>query len=158
MVSMDTAPALASLAREGVTFRNSHSVYPTLTMPNAAALATGHYPGDTGVFGNAFLVPFAVRAANQSRVPQIENDGILGELDQEMGGSFIPQTTLLELARRAGYSTAAIGKHGPVLLQDHTARDGRTTIVIDDATGTPIGVPLAPEVAGAIKAAGLAPG
>ena len=158
MVSMDTAPALASLARDGVAFRNSHSVYPTLTMPNATALATGHYPGDTGVFGNAFLVPFAVQSANGSRVPQIENDAILGELDQKMGGSFIPQTTLLALARRAGYSTATIGKHGPVLVQDHTARDGRGTIVIDDATGTPIGIPLAPEVADAIKAAGLAAG
>jgi arylsulfatase A-like enzyme len=156
MVSMDTAPALASLAREGVTFRNSHSVYPTLTMPNATALATGYFPGDTGVFGNAFLVPFAVKSANGSRVPQIENDAILGELNQEMGGSFIPQTTLLALARRAGYSTATIGKHGPVLLQDHTARDGRSTIVIDDATGGAVGVPLAPEVAEAIKAAGLA--
>ena len=74
MVSMETAPALASLAREGVTFRNSHSVYPTLTMPNAAAMATGHYPGDTGVFGNSFLLPFSgakrrrvARAADRER-------------------------------------------------------------------------------------------
>ena len=49
-------PSRPMMARDGVTFRNSHSVYPTLTMPNAAALATGHYPGDTGVFGNAFLL------------------------------------------------------------------------------------------------------
>ena len=156
MVSMETAPALASLAREGVTFRNSHSVLPTMTMANAAALATGHYPGDTGVFANSFLVAFPVKSANGSRVPQIENDNVLGELNQHMGGSFIPQSTLLALARRAGYSTATIGKLGPVLLQDHTARDGRSTIVIDDATGTPNGIPLAPEVSAAIAAAGLA--
>jgi len=155
MVSMETAPALASLAREGVTFSNSHSVYPTLTMPNAAALATGHYPGDTGVFGNSFLLPFALRSAAGSRIPQIENDAILGELDEQMGGSFVPQATLLALARRAGYSTAVIGKHGPALLQDHLARDGRSTIVIDDVTGASNGVPLAPDVAAAIVAAGL---
>ncbi|HZD63525.1 MAG TPA: alkaline phosphatase family protein, partial [Xanthobacteraceae bacterium] len=119
MVSMETAPALASLARDGVSFRNSHSVYPTLTMPNAAALATGHYPGDTGVFGNSFLLPFALRSAGGSHIPQIENDAVLGELDEQMGGSFVPQSTVLELARRAGYSTAVIGKHGPALLQDH---------------------------------------
>jgi len=70
IVSMDTAPALASLAREGVTFTNSHSVYPTLTMPNAAALATGHYPGDTGVFGNAFLLAFALGTAGGSPIPR----------------------------------------------------------------------------------------
>ena len=156
MVSMETAPALASLAREGVTFRNSHSVYPTLTMPNATALATGHFPGDTGVFGNSFLLPFSVERAGGTRVPQIENNAVLAELDERMGGSFVPQATLLSLARRAGYSTAVIGKHGPVLLQDHLARDGRSTIVIDDATGTPNGVPLAPDVAAAMAAAGLA--
>src|SRR6185436_17993967 len=132
MVSMETAPALASLAREGVTFTNSHSVYPTLTMPNAAALATGHYPGDTGVFGNSFLFPFALKAAGGSPIPQIENDAVLGEIGEQMRGAFVPQTTLLARARRAGYSTAAIGKLGPTLMQDHTARDGRTTILIDD--------------------------
>ena len=155
MVSMDTAPALAALAREGVSFTNSHSVYPTLTMPNAAALATGHYPGDTGVFGNSFLLAFALGTANGSRIPQIENDAILGEIGEQMQGSFVRQPTLLTLARRAGYSTAAIGKLGPTLMQDHSARDGRSTILIDDATGTPNGVPLAPEVAAAIAAAGL---
>jgi hypothetical protein len=157
MVSVETAPALASLAREGVTFRNSHSVYPTLTMPNAAALATGHYPGDTGIFGNSLLMAFDVKSAGGSRVPQIENDAVLGELGERLGGGVVPQATLLALARRAGYSTAAMGKHGPVLLQDPEARDGRGTIVIDDATGTAIGLPLAPDVAAAIAKAGLAP-
>jgi len=155
MVSMDTAPALASLAREGVTFTNSHSVYPTLTMPNAAALATGHYPGDTGVFGNAFLFAFALGSAGGSRIPQIENDVVLGEIGEQMSGSFVPQPTLLALARRAGYSTAAIGKLGPTMMQDHQARDGRSTILIDDATGTPNGTPLSPDIAAAIAAAGL---
>ena len=155
MVTMDNAPALAALAREGVTFTNSHSVYPTLTMANAAALATGHYPGDSGVFGNSFLLPFALKSANGSRVPFIENDGVLGEISDQMHGTFVQPRTLLALARRAGYSTAAIGKHGPVLLQDLEARDGRS-IVIDDITGTPNGVPLAPEVAAAMTAAGIA--
>ena len=157
MVTMETAPALASLAREGVTFRNSHAVYPTLTMPNAAAMATGHYPGDTGVFGNSFLVRFPVRSAAGSPLPQIENDAVLGELDEQMGGSFVPQPTFLALARRLGYSTAVIGKAGPALLQDHTARDGRSTIVIDDVAGTPNGIAIAPEAAAAIAAAGLSP-
>jgi arylsulfatase A-like enzyme len=155
MVSMETAPALASLAREGVSFSNSHSVYPTLTMPNAAALATGHYPGDTGVFGNSFLFPFALRSAGGTRMPLIENDAVLGEIGEQMRGGFVVQPTLLALARRAGYSTAAIGKLGPTLMQDHSARDGRTTILIDDATGTPNGIPLAPDIAAAIAAAGL---
>ena len=42
---------------EGVDFRNSHSLYPTVTTPNASAIATGHYIGDTGDFGNIPLRP-----------------------------------------------------------------------------------------------------
>jgi hypothetical protein len=50
-----------------------------------------------------------------------------------------------------------VGKLGPAAIQDVTAR-GDGTIVIDDATGstTGEGVPLAPEISAAIKAAGLA--
>ena len=157
MVSDDTAPSLASLAREGVTFSNSHSVYPTMTMANAAALATGHYPGDTGIFANSLLMAFDVKSAGGSRVPQIENDAVLGELGAHLGSGIVPQATLLALARRAGYSTAAMGKLGPVLLQDPSARDGASTIVLDDSTGTANGVPVAANVAAAIAAAGLAP-
>src|SRR5262245_63358834 len=46
------APTLSALRARGVHFANSHSVVPSLTMPNAAAIATGHFPGDTGDFGN----------------------------------------------------------------------------------------------------------
>ena len=49
---------------------------------------------------------------------------MLGELDERIGGGFVQQSTLLALASRAGYSTAAIGKLGPVLMQDPRARDG----------------------------------
>ena len=33
-------------------FTNSHSLFPTITTVNASAIATGHYIGDTGDFGN----------------------------------------------------------------------------------------------------------
>lgn len=156
MVTPDLAPALAALAREGVSFPNSHSQFPTLTMPNAAALATGHYVGDTGVFGNVLLVRRPVMASSGTLMPQIENDRILGELDEHFGANFLGEVTLLEAARRAGYSTAAIGKLGPTLLQDHAGRAGDVTFILDDATGTANGVPVTPELSQAIAAAGLA--
>ena len=37
-------PALYRVRSEGVHFANSHAVFPTQTMPNAAAIATGHIP------------------------------------------------------------------------------------------------------------------
>jgi arylsulfatase A-like enzyme len=56
-----------------------------------------------------------------------------------------------------GFSTAAVGKLGPVAIQDVTERGGAGTIVIDDQTGVapPDGLPLSPEISKAIKAAGL---
>src|SRR5438477_8833087 len=50
-------PALAGLAREGVYFRNHHSVYPTATDVNGAALATGCYPNRNGLGANLEFRP-----------------------------------------------------------------------------------------------------
>ncbi len=135
LVDKTTAPAMAELRDGGVNFQNSHSMFPTVTTANASALATGHYLGDTGDFGNAIYVGFPVRNALDSVTPFIENDMVLGELDQHFGGDYLGHQTVLAAARAAGYSTAVVGKTGPALIQDHTARDGQSTVVIDDSTG-----------------------
>jgi len=152
-----TAPNMAALARQGVALVNSHAMYPTLTMANASAIATGHYFGDTGVFANTLNAGYPVAAAGGTPTPFIENDAVLGDLDRHFGGDFLHEDTILKLARDKGYSTAAIGKVGPTLLFDHTERTGSQTIVIDDVTGTERGIPLSAEIAERIKAAGFAP-
>ena len=48
-------PNMSRLKSEGVDFTNSHSLYPTITTVNASAIATGHYIGDTGDFGNSSI-------------------------------------------------------------------------------------------------------
>ena len=53
-------PALYRVRSEGVYFSNSHSVFPPQTMPNASAIATGHYPGDTGQFANMLFLGYPV--------------------------------------------------------------------------------------------------
>src|ERR1700753_1295035 len=52
-VAPGNMPNMARLKSEGVDFTNSHSLYPTVTTVNASAIATGHYIGDTGDFGNS---------------------------------------------------------------------------------------------------------
>jgi hypothetical protein len=42
MVSDQTAPALAGLMKNGIHFTNTHSMFATITMVNAASLTTGH--------------------------------------------------------------------------------------------------------------------
>jgi len=156
-VNHDTAPNMTALAQRGVSLVNSHSVFPTFTMANASAIATGHQLGDTGVFSNTLFVGFAVPSAANSVTPFIENDTVLGDLDAYFGGNFLNEDTIFKLARDKGYSTAVIGKHGPTLLLDHTERSGSQTIIVDDATGTERGIPISAELAERLKAAGLAP-
>lgn len=156
IVTPETAPALAALRAEGVDFQNSHSIYPTITTPNASVIATGRWLGDTGDFANNIFVGKRLPAPYASVVAPFEDDVALGLLNARFGGDYLGQTSLLQAARAKGYATAAIGKLGPTAIQDVTARDGTGTIVIDDATGWPDeGLPLAPDVAAAIKAAGL---
>jgi predicted AlkP superfamily pyrophosphatase or phosphodiesterase len=44
-VTEQTTPTLSKLARDGITFRNHHAVYPSDTMVNGTAIVTGIYPG-----------------------------------------------------------------------------------------------------------------
>jgi hypothetical protein len=146
---------MAALRDKGVNFANPHSLFPTFTTANASAMATGHYLGDTGDFSNTIYTGFPLAAAGGSITPFLENDRVIDEVDDHFGGNYLDEEAILAAAREAGLGTAAIGKLGPAFIFDHTARDGKTTIVIDDATGSPAGVPLSQEVADAFTAAGL---
>src|SRR5581483_8650507 len=154
IVDAKTAPAMTALRDGGVWFKNSHSLFPTFTTANASAMATGHYLGDTGDFSNTIFVAHKVDAANGTVTPFIENDAVLGELDRHFGGNYLDEITLLEAAHRQ-ISTAAIGKLGPTLIFDHTDRSGEPTIIIDDATGSPAGIPLSKSMIDALTTAGL---
>ena len=157
-VTPQTAPALAAVRAEGVDFQNSHSLYPTVTTPNSSAIATGHLLGDTGDFGNTIFVGKPLPPPYGSVLAAIEDDDLQAVLNARFAGNYLGETTLLEAARAKGYATAALGKHGPTALQDVTSRDGKGTIEIDDDTGGRDGghgIPLAPDITAAIKAAGL---
>src|SRR5882724_6552515 len=64
IVSPQTAPAMAEVRDKGVNFKNSHSMFPTFTMANGSAMATGHYLGDTGTFSNTIYTGYPVASAN----------------------------------------------------------------------------------------------
>jgi len=168
-VNSTDAPTLLSVRRRGVNFANSHSLYPTLTTPNAASIATGHYLGDTGDFSNAVYIGFPI--FNQGNfgksagtpAPFLESDPVLGDLDGHFpNGNFLNETTLLALARAHGFNTAAIGKLGPVAIQDvaQLRPDGGQfatpqTVILDDSTGSSDGVPLSADASAWLTSAGL---
>jgi len=165
------APTLFSIRTEGVNFTNSHSMFPTVTMTNAAAIATGHYPGDSGQFGNNLFVGRRMFATGNfgrmpgSLTPNVEDDQVLADIDDLFRGNYVREPSLLSSARTHGYNTAAIGKIGPTALQDVSQlapANGRfavpATIILDGVTGTPAGVPLARDVARLLADAHLGTG
>ena len=155
MVTPQNAPTMDRLMKSGVRFTNTHSLYPTFTMPNATAMATGHMLGDTGQFGNTIYTAFPVPGAGDSLTPFLESDPVLGDVDEHFAGNYLNEDTILAAARAAGFSTATIGKLGPTLVFDHTERTGQQTIVVDDSTGGKAGIPLGDDLRARLSAAGL---
>ncbi len=152
MVDERTAPSMAAVRDQGVNFRNPHSLFPTFTTPNASAMATGHYLGDTGDFSNTIYTGIPIGG---TLTPFLESDPVLGDVDEHFAGDYLDEATLLKAAREAGFSTATIGKLGPALIFDHTERTGTRTVVVDDSTGSANGIPLSEEIQQRLRAAGL---
>lgn len=163
-------PALYRVRTDGVYFANSHSVFPSQTMPNAAAIATGHYPGDTGQFANQLFIAYTLfQTGNMKQrpgtiVPDVEDPFVLADMNDHFGGNYLREASLLAYARSYGYNTAAVGKTGPAAAQDlsevaavrGTMREP-TTIILEGATGSARAVPLRADVAALLKSAGLPP-
>ncbi len=136
-------PNMARLKSEGVDFTNSHSLYPTVTTVNASAIATGHYIGDTGDFGNTLYVGQSMISLKNSTLGFLEDDTVLDEMNQKFGGNYLNETSLIAAARAKGWQTAIMGKQGPARIQDATAAsDGSETLIVDDATGSDGGLGL----------------
>jgi arylsulfatase A-like enzyme len=158
-ITPETAPTMAAIRDKGINFKNSHSLFPTFTMANGSAMSTGHYLGDSGTFSNTIWTGYTSVPAGDTVTPFLENDAVLGDVDEHFGGNYLDEDTILKLARAQGYSTAAIGKVGPTYLFDHTdcpCKPGGThSVVIDDATGSKTGVPLADELKDALTKANL---
>ena len=154
-VSPELTSTMARVRAEGIDFRNSHSLFPTVTTANASAIATGHYLGDTGDFGNSIYVRFPVASAQGAFTPFIQDNFVLAELNRHMGGNFLAEKSLMASLREKGYLTAVFGKVGPVGIQDITQLDGLTTIFFDDDTGKKNGIALTAELAAQLKAADL---
>lgn len=129
-------PNLYRLSKRGAWFADHHSTYPTFTMMNAAAFATGAYPGKTGFYGNWLYEPGPGDKDAQghdrrdsSGAPLrfsepffTEDYAVLKQLNhyyvrQGERGLLLVES-LFEAAHRAHLTTAAVGKSGPAYMQD----------------------------------------
>ena len=116
-VSERDTPTLWKLAREGVTFRKHHSIYPTATNVNGAALATGVYPNRNNLLANREYRPqIDPRNAFENGDAPIIKKG-----DKVSGGKYIAAQTIAEIVRAAGRRTAIAGTKSVAILQDRQA-------------------------------------
>ena len=141
-VSAEWTPNLFAMENEGVRFARHHSVFPTITMVNAATIATGAPPGSTTILGDEVsLVPrlsahkiTPVAGDSWANQPvNLENSITLAALNgpKFFNGALLGSESIGQQVRRAGGYLAIIGKKGPAFTFD----DGVTG---DPAMGAPI--------------------
>ena len=126
-INREDTPTLFRLRQEGVTYNNSHSVFPTVTRVNAAAISTGTYPDVNGLVSNAMFVPgvHPNRAFNTSDYSQ------LLKLRDASNGRLLFARSLAERLSDRGIRFAAVssGSTGNALLLNHRAPEGIGVLV-----------------------------
>jgi predicted AlkP superfamily pyrophosphatase or phosphodiesterase len=146
-VTAQNTPNLAKLRDQtGVNFTDNHSVFPTFTMMNGAAFATGSYPGTHGFYGNTEYQPGPIGNDATGKTvafgqPVFTEDwSILHDLDNyyvgQSNSALFLVDTLFQAAHRAGLKTAAVGKSGPAYLQDYR-EDGTGGVILDENMAFP---------------------
>jgi len=120
-VTEHNTPTLWKLACEGVTFRNHHAVYPSVTMVNGTALATGVYPGRSGIIANHVYRP----DIDPHHAVDVELQHVVSKGDELSVGKYIAAPTIAELVQRAGArSLIAAAKTVGLLLDRHSKELG----------------------------------
>ena len=97
-VSERNTPTLWKVAREGVTFRQHHSVYPTMTYVNGAAMATGAFPNRNGLLANREFRP----RIDPLKFFESADREIIRKGDEVSGGKYLALPTIAEIVRGSG--------------------------------------------------------
>jgi arylsulfatase A-like enzyme len=111
-------PALAKLAREGVTFARHHSAYVTSTEVNATVLATGVYPNRSGIMANREYRPElnVFKPVDTQAVTSVRTG------DELARGRYIGVQTVAEILHAAGRRTVIAGTKQVAILHDRSAK------------------------------------
>ena len=141
-VTAKWTPNLFAMANEGVRFARHHSIYPTITMVDAASIAIGTPPGSTTILGDQmYLVPrlntmkltLSPNDAWAQQAVFLEDSNLLAALNGPgvFNGALLGSESLGQQVRRAGGYLAIVGKRGPTFMFDDSVSG-------DLAMGAPI--------------------
>ena len=152
-VTQGDTPNLYALAHEGTYFADHHAMFPSLTMVNAAALATANPPSTNGISGNTMyfgpLLGGTARgeggflALARKGPVQTENTTLLKVLGGPGGlkGGVLQVPSLAQQLIRTGGFAAIVGKRGPTFLFDDkvdgSAAEGKELFASDDQAAPP---------------------
>lgn len=114
LVTEKNAPTLTALARDGVFFRNNHAAYPTSTNVNGTVLATGDYPGHSGIIANQEYRP----GIDPLKPFDTSDLAALDAPDQQINSKYIAAPTVAETLQKAGDRTAVAGSKPVAQLAD----------------------------------------
>ena len=120
-------PVLDRLRREGVSFERAHSVFPTATRVNAAAIATGAYPGTNGIMHNTVYLPEVDATASMTTGRAAD----LLRAQSALGGRLVLAETLGEMLAGHGMKLVAVSSAstGSALLLNPRAPEGVGVLV-----------------------------
>jgi arylsulfatase A-like enzyme len=126
-INREDTPTLFRLRQEGVSYINSHSVFPTVTRVNAAAISTGSYPDVNGLVSNSMFVP----GVNPHRPFNTGDYRQLLKLQEVSNGRLLFARSLAERLLERGIRFAAVssGSTGNALLLSHRAPQGIGVLV-----------------------------
>ena len=123
-------PNLLALESAGVRFARHHSIYPTLTMVNAAGLATGASPSRSGIYGDMMYLAPVLDMARAATVPNLgallgdplnlEHSQYLAALNdpRALDDHLLGLGSIAQEVEGAGGFVGVFGKQGPTLLFD----------------------------------------
>ncbi len=126
-INPQDTPNIYRLRQEGVEYLNGHSVFPTVTRVNTAAIATGVYPGTNGILSNSMYAS----GVNPTRSFSTDSLKALRKLDEVSGGKIIFVKSLGEFLGSRGGKLAAVGSasSGQALLLNPRAPQGVGVLV-----------------------------
>ena len=122
-INAQDTPNLDRLRSEGVTFANSHAVFPTVTRVNAAAIGSGTYPGHNGMMGNTVFIP----AVDPTRA--FNNDDARPLL--KLGDDMLTVPALAERMQKSGEKLVVVssGSTGSAILLAPRSSRGMGTVI-----------------------------
>ncbi len=143
-VTQREMPHLFEFGREGVRFERHHSQYPTVTMVNAATLASGATAGIAGILGDTMYLGPALSQRGANLTQDAFKAFAAGPVDLEstatleaansasaFAGNLVGVDTIAEQVERDGGFVAIVGKRGPTFLFDtevNTVSEGRDAL------------------------------